>query len=88
MVCRTGVGDRAVWHFAATMPCSLPSATLYCNVIQRVGKHISSLAPNASSNEPSNEHVFLCTASLRRQLCHFRVHISLGWNWLSRVEMQ
>ena len=26
-----------------------------CNVIQRVGKHISSLAPNGSSNEPSND---------------------------------
>ena len=32
--------------------------------------------------------VFLCTASLRRQLCHFRIQIALGWNWLSRVEMQ
>ena len=31
--------------------------------------------------------VFLCTASLRRQLCHFRIQIALGWNWLSRVEM-
>ena len=27
MVCRTGVSDRAVWHFAATLLCSLPSAT-------------------------------------------------------------
>ena len=26
-MCRTGVSDRAVWHFAATMLCSLPSAT-------------------------------------------------------------
>ena len=25
------------------------------NVVQRVGKHISSSAPNASSNEPSND---------------------------------
>ena len=32
--------------------------------------------------------VFLCTANLRRQLCHFRIQIALGWNWLSRVEMQ
>ena len=32
--------------------------------------------------------VFLCTASVRRQLCHFRTQIALGWNWLSRVEMQ
>ena len=32
--------------------------------------------------------VFLCTASLRRQLCHFRLQIALGWNWLSCVEMQ
>ena len=33
-------------------------------------------------------HASLCTASLRRQLCHFRIQIALGWNWLSRVEMQ
>ena len=26
-----------------------------CNVVQRVGKHIFSLAPNVSSNEPSND---------------------------------
>ena len=29
--------------------------------------------------------IFLCTASSRRQLCHFRVQIALSWNWLSRV---
>ena len=32
--------------------------------------------------------VFLFTACLKRQLCHFRLQIALGWNWLSRVEMQ
>ena len=32
--------------------------------------------------------VFLCTASLRRQLWHFRTQIALGWNWQSRGEMQ
>ena len=53
-----------------------------CNVTQRVGTHISSLAANASSNEPSND-----TAGLRCQLCHFRIQIALGWTWLSRVEI-
>ena len=30
-------------------------ATVQSVILQRVGKHISSSAPNASSNEPSND---------------------------------
>ena len=48
-----------------------------CNVAQRVGKHVSSLAPNASSNEPSNDTCILVHSK-------FEVFV---WNWLSRVEM-
>ena len=33
-------------------------------------------------------HVFLRTACLRLQLCHYRIQIAFGWNWLLRVEMQ
>ena len=36
----------------------------------------------------ATKQVFPRTASLRRQLCHFRIQIALGWNWLSRFEMQ
>ena len=37
---------------------------------------------------PETIRVYLCTASLKRQLCHCRLQIALGWNWPSRFEMQ
>ena len=59
-----------------------------CNVVQRVGKHIFSLAPNASSNEPSNDTSIPVHSKFEASALHFRIQLALGWNWLPRVEMQ
>ena len=52
MVCRTGVSDRAVWHFAATC-FAVYQVSHNCNVVQRVGV-FSSLAWHRTS-KPKRE---------------------------------
>ena len=87
MVCRTGVSDRAVWHVAALCD-AIYQVPHNCNVVQRVGKHIFSLAPNASSNELSNDTSIPVHSKFEASALPFPNTNALGWNWLSRVEMQ
>ena len=85
MVCRTGVSDRAVWHVAATMGYN-------CNVLQRVGKPIFSLATNASSNEPSNDTSVPVHSKFEASALPFPELLSVGYRvlrcnkgWLTAV---
>ena len=77
MVCRTGVSG----HYAMQFTKCHTTAMSFSVLESMFSVWDQMLVPMSQATI----QVFLCTASLRRLLCHFRIQIALGWNWLSRV---
>ena len=67
-------------------PCSMACCGHYA--MQFTKCQTIAMSPNASSNEPNNDTNIPEHSKFEASALPFRIQIALGWNWLSRVEMQ